>query len=113
MVPDLEEVPKLIEIFEIYNDCRSTGKLRETLQTKGIKTRSGKNWMVGALNNLLRRTTYVRKIKHKDKEYDGIQEPILDKKLFNEVQLIMDENRLHNGIKTYAKESSLLAGKIF
>ncbi|MGL5722849.1 MAG: recombinase family protein [Brevinema sp.] len=53
-------------MFELYNDCKSTGKLKDTLKERGITTRSGKEWKVGALNNLLRRITYIGKFKHKD-----------------------------------------------
>jgi len=113
LVPDENEVSKLIKIFELYRELKSTGKLKDGLNNIGITTRSGKDWKVGALNNLLRRKTYLGKLVHKGIEYEGVHEAILDKKLFDEVQEIMDNNRLHNGIKTHAQESSLLVGKLF
>ena len=53
------------------------------------------------------------KIIHKNKEYDGLHEPIISEELFNNVQNLLKANSVQRKHSTNAKTGSLLAGLLF
>lgn len=70
---DAETVRK---IFELYKEGYSTYALAKMFDMKGDKQ----------VSDILSRVTYIGKLKYKDDIVDGLHEPLVDKKLFDEVQ---------------------------
>ena len=113
LIPDNEQVPIINLIFKKYLELKSVSKLQAYLKENGIKTKTGKFFAKGNLHNLLRNKIFIGKIVHKDEEYEGLHEGIIDEKLFFQVQKLLDENTVKTNNSVGAKHFSLLAGKLY
>lgn len=123
LVPNEEESPKVRYIFETYLELGSALELKKRLEQEGIvskqwitqkgKPAGGRSFSRGSLYELLQNPIYIGKIRHKDKVYEGLHEPILDPDLWARVQTMLAENRRCDLNKTRAKSHSLLAGILF
>lgn len=102
LVPDTEEVSLVTMLFERYLALGCVRRLCLELQEKGITSRiwtSGKGhvrgnspYSRGALYAILSNPVYVGKIRHKDKVYDGMHEPIVSQELWQQVQTKLEAN---------------------
>ena len=88
-------------------------KLKSYLDENNIKSKTGKNFSKGNLYKILSNKVYIGLIHHKGNYYKGEHEGIIDEKLFNNVQQLLERNRNNNKCSFNAKSPSLLAGKIF
>jgi len=111
-------------IFRRYLDLGSVHALQRELCQQGIKSKlrvtqngrelGGTEISRGALFYLLRNQTYLGKIFHKDKIYDGEHEAIVDKTLFDKVQQLLDLHaRRSRNAQHYKTIKAPLTGKLF
>lgn len=113
LIPDKEQIDKVRHIFEKYLEFKSVSKLQKYLKENKIHTRTDKEFVKGNLYNILRSKIYIGKIPHKDEVHEGLHEGIIDEKLFNKVQKILDENSVKANNSVGAKHFSLLSSKLF
>ena len=73
-------------IFETYIETGSIAKVYALLKEKNIKNRQGKTFYKTALSFILRNPVYAGKVKHNDKIYQGIHEPIISEEIFEMAQ---------------------------
>lgn len=66
-----KEAQEIKYIFQSYLNCSSILELQKQLSKEGFKTRSGKPWLHGTLGKVLNNPTYIGKVKHKDKIFEG------------------------------------------
>lgn len=111
-------------IFNEYLKLKSISTLREFLQVNGFKSkewktskgkkRGGANFSSSILGRILRSKIYIGKIEDKKckKCFEGLHKPIIDKKLFKEVQSLLDNNKNKDN-ESYSREGYLLSGKIY
>lgn len=111
--PDPKLKEEALLIFEKYLELQSVLKLQAWLTESGYTTRSGKSWQKGPLYNMLANRVYLGKLPYKDEEFEGNYEPIIPKKLFDEVQELLKGNNRSHRLKSRAKDSSLLAGLLY
>lgn len=113
LIEDKTQSGKIKLIFEKYLELKSVGKLHNYLIENKIYTTNDKIFSIGHLGKLLRNKVYIGKIEHKENIYEGLHDGIIDEKTFEKVQKIMNFNtvQVNNALK--AKNSSLLAGKLF
>jgi len=117
-----EEAGTVRLVFERYRELRSLPALQRDLRARGIVTRErtlatgrkigGIPFMVGALASLLRNRTYLGEINHRGKSYCGGHDAIVDHKVFDAAQAIMDANRQGHR-EHWRKSDALLLGKLF
>ncbi len=110
-------------IFTRYLALGSVGTLAAELNAKGITTKAwtsvagksvgGGSWYVGPLRHLLRNRVYVGDAMHKGKVYPGEHKPILEPDLFEEVQTLLEENRVARKASIVRESPGLLTGLIF
>lgn len=110
-------------IFTRYLALGSVGTLAAELNAKGITTKAwtsvagksvgGGSWYVGPLRHLLRNRVYVGDAVHKGKVYPGEHEPILQRDLFEEVQTLLEQNRVARKESIVRESPGLLTGLIF
>ncbi len=102
LVPNPEEVPLVLMLFERYLALGCVRRLCLELRDKGITSRvwtSGKGhvrgnapYSRGALYAILGNPVYIGKIRHRDKVYDGMHEPIVPPELWRQVQIRLKAN---------------------
>ncbi len=110
---DEENAEKIKLIFEKFLELKNINQLKIYLEENNIKTKSNKNFYKGHLYRILSNKTYIGKITHKEKVYDGLHEGIVDEEVFNNVQKILSTNKVSQSSSIGKKSSSLLAGKLF
>lgn len=110
---DEENAQKVRIIFDKYLELKSVHSLKTYLEENNVTTRSGKNFAKGHLYRILENKTYIGKIEHKEKVYDGLHEAIVDEEIFDNVQKFLSANRIKQRNSTDKKNPSLLAGKLF
>lgn len=113
----LEIEPKSAEvvkhIFNKYLEIRTVPDLLDYLRKNNICTRSGKMFYKGHLYRLLKNKTYIGKIEHKEKVYDGLHERIIDDSVFEKAQNLLNTNALIRKNSANADSCSLLKGILF
>lgn len=113
LVPDEREADIVKEIFEMYSVGMSYQQMADVLNDRGISTRTGKMFSKNSFNEILKQQKYIgrfvwnrRKARNKHGKVNNHAEkpidqhiivenacpPIIDKKLFDKVQLRMAEN---------------------
>lgn len=110
---DEENAEKIKLIFEKFLELKNINQLKTYLEENNIKTKSGKSFYKGHLYRILSNKTYIGKITHKDKVYDGLHEGIVDEEAFDNVQKILSANKANQSSPDKKKSPSLLAGKLF
>ncbi|PJC47848.1 MAG: hypothetical protein CO034_01115 [Parcubacteria group bacterium CG_4_9_14_0_2_um_filter_35_11] len=75
-------------IFEKYLETGSITEVYDFLKEKNIKNRQGNLFRKAAIAFLLRNIVYAGKVKHIDKIYQGIHEPIISEEIFEMAQKI-------------------------
>lgn len=111
--PDPSYADNVRIIFESYLEIKNVLKLKGYLAEQKILTRSGKELAKGSLYHILSNKVYLGKIVHKNKEYDGLHEPIISEELFNDVQNILKANTVERRHSTNARTGTLLAGLLY
>jgi len=75
-------------IFETYIETHSIAKAYNLLKEKNIKNQQGKPFYKTALSFILCNPVYAGKVKHNDKIYQGIHQPIISEEIFEMAQKI-------------------------
>ncbi len=107
IVLDIKKYRAITKIFNLY----ATGNyplesLILVLDSFGVKTRTNKSFTASMTQNILKNPFYYGVIQHNSELYQGTHEPIITKKLFDQVQEIMTsrghkkQNKVHNFIFT-------------
>jgi site-specific DNA recombinase len=123
LVVNEKEAEDVRFIFRKYLELGSLSKLREFLADTDLRTkkwfkqdgesRGGVKFGFSQLALMLRSSIYIGRIQYKKENitFPGLHEPIVDKKVFVQVQALMDSNQnKHN--KTHEMNSFLLTRKL-
>lgn len=100
-------------IFEKYLEMGTVPELVEYLKENGICTKSGKQFYKGHLYKILSSKTYIGKIVHKNKVYEGLHDSIIDGNIFEKAQELLNKNALVRKNVSNSKSGSLFKGKLF
>lgn len=118
-----EEEAKLIrQLFTRYIELRSGAKLAHVLNAAGY---TNKNWVnrkgkeaggqpftYQAIAKILNNPTYIGKVRHHTKIYEGQHEAIVSEELWEQSRQVLKENGTPR-VKRNTKHGSLLTGKCF
>ena len=123
LVVNEEEAGTVVHIFRRYVQLRSVRDLRAELDGAGIRSKrriladgnpfGGQKLSRGALYLMLQNRIYRGEITHKGNAYPAEHPAIIEKELWDEVQVVLAENRVDRATGADAKQPSLLAGLIF
>ena len=109
LVPDEREAPIVAKVFDLAAHGQGAREIVKTLNAEGSRTRTGKHFAVSSINRMLRNEAYVgtivwnrhgmvagRRQKKDDSEVIRVPDshtPIVDKKLFAQVQALVASRR--------------------
>jgi hypothetical protein len=121
LVIDPKEAEIVRTIFKQYLELKSFSLLVQDLDRRGIVTkrrdtkvpkyRGGIPFTYGPLAHVLKNRTYLGEVHHGGKWYPAEHKPILDGKIFDQVQELLAQNRVTLQTRRSAGEA-LLAGKL-
>ena len=120
LIVNPEEAKIVQYIFNRFVETGSTTFLTKEMEKKGYTTKSwtsqkgrhhkGQNFSKFVLYKFLRNPIYIGKIRHKDKVYEGEHEGIIDPKIWDRVQ-VMINNRAERGVRLpHTETPALLRG---
>ena len=104
--------PIINEIYRRYAKGERICKIVESLNSRGITTRYKKKFTIGGVSHILKNRKYIGEYKYGDVVIPKGIPAIIDKELFERVQLRMKMNRKAPA-RAKAKEEYLLSTKLF
>jgi len=109
-IPDPDTKDLIRQIFKLYLEPGQTVKtVAKEMRSMGITTRKGRPYYKSRVHKMLLNPFYIGINRFDGQDYPGAQEPIISKKLFNDVQY-----KLHKGRpRVYNKHNSPLKGLIY
>ena len=88
-----ENESKIVKyIFGKFMELKSITKLLNDLIDQNIKTKCGRNFSKKTLRHLLENPAYKGFVRHKEAEYKGLHEAIIDEEMFANVQAIFKKS---------------------
>ncbi len=111
LIPNKYEAMQINEIADLFLKRTPVRTIATIMTEKGYLHKYGE-WEAKTIRRVLSNPVNIGLIKHRDKWYEGIHEPIMDKKTFDAVQELMNERKEKYGT-TYKPYSSLLGGMIY
>ena len=117
------EAQTVLEIFRGYLRLKSVNRLKQLLDRREVRSKirtsragrtgGGATYSRGALYHLLNNRIYLGEITHRAESYPGQHQPIVPRRLWNEVAaLLKKQNQSHRSEKSQSSPS-LLSGKLF
>lgn len=108
-----EDTAKVVrEIYERYLAGEQVLSIAKSLNSRGIRTRTGSEFNRGSMYLLLRNRKYIGEYEYKGEVYENYLDPIIDRDTFDRTQARIASNRRMPG-KGKAKVTYLLSGKVF
>ncbi len=112
LAPNPVTEPLAVEIFTRYANGERISDIKRDLEARGIRSNRGHPYSVGSLSNLLKNRKYIGEYKYGDViTPDGIP-AIIDKELFERVQMRMAANKKAPA-RAKADEEYLLTTKLY
>jgi site-specific DNA recombinase len=90
IVPDGAEIIR--RIFQRFIEVQSPKQIAHELNSEGIKTRQGKDWIKPQIYRILNNYTYIGQVNYKGHICEGEQEGIIEMDIWNRVQEILKAN---------------------
>jgi DNA invertase Pin-like site-specific DNA recombinase len=123
LVVNKAEARTVVDIYRHYLRLKSVRALRAELDAAGIRSKrrvrpdgteyGNQRFSQGALYLMLQNRSYRGEATHKGNAYPGEHSAIVDKPLWDAVQVVLAENRVARATGTNTKEPSLLTGLLF
>ena len=108
VVPHEAEIIR--KIFESYVLTQSLNTIYKQLKEERLFNRAGLPMAKTAISCILDNVVYVGRVKHKNKTYQGIHEPIISKEMFDEVGRLRENRSRPKKIQSY--NNSLFPGLV-
>jgi site-specific DNA recombinase len=107
------EAMQIKEAAELFVKRTPVRTIANILNEKGYRHKHGDGeWEAKTVRRVLSNPTNIGLMKHRDKYYQGLHEPILDYNTYADIMKIMDERKEQFG-STYKQYSTLLGGMIY
>jgi hypothetical protein len=113
LVVDPAEAATVRMIFERFVRTGSATTLARTLAAEGVTTKRGRPADKGFLYKLLGNRVYVGEAVHKGVAYPGEHAAIVDRQLWDKVQLLLTKPARSRAASTRAQTPALLKGLLF
>lgn len=110
LIPNEYEAMQVREVANLFLKGMPVRTIARIVTEKGYKHKHGE-WEAKTIRRVLQNPVNIGMIKNRDRWYQGIHDPILDKKTFDNIQKLMGERREQFG--TAKPHQSLLGGILF
>ena len=112
LVVDEETAPIVREAFEMYAEGHTVAHICRTFNAKGYKSSKGEPFGKSSFSKIFRNEKYIGVYQFHDYRAENVIPPIIDKKLFEQVQARL--SKVGHTPGTYkARRVYLLSGKLF
>ena len=117
LTPNPAEAPTVHRIFELYDGLGAVSAVKQEAGRLGLRTKSrankdGQPFTRGHLYKLLGNPLYIGEVRHGSVTYPGEHDPIIDRDLWDRVQIRLKANAVERKNMT-GRSASLLTGLVF
>lgn len=91
LIPDSKNIQIVSAIFNRYLQVEETAIIARELNASDIKPKNGNVWTPKMIYTILRNPTYIGEVLYKGEIYKGEQEAIVEKELWDKVQVVIKE----------------------
>jgi site-specific DNA recombinase len=98
--------------MKVAKALNAEGHRTKTWTTRSGKVRHGHAWDKSSVNRVLNNYTYLGKVTHRDKVYDGEHEAIIDQRTWDRVHEMLATNHNARAANSRRKTPALLSGLI-
>lgn len=99
-------------IYEMFVSGKSQKDIYEYLNSHGYKNAAGNKFMQSYIAKVLKNDKYIGVYRHDEVVVEGGVPPIIDKAIFEKVQIMLEKNKKSKA-KYTAKVDYLLSGKVY
>lgn len=92
-VIDPDTAPIVREIFELYASGKNITQINEVMNERGLKTSRGNTFNKNSLRKMLKNEKYIGVYQYRDVRIEGGVPAIIDRALFEEVQVMIEKTR--------------------
>jgi site-specific DNA recombinase len=110
LIPNEYEAMQVKEIADLLLKGTPIRTIERIVTEKGYRHKHGE-WEAKTIRRVLQNPVNIGMIKNRDKLYQGIHDPILDQKTFDDIQKLMEERREQYG--TARPHQTLLGGILY
>ena len=100
------------EMFELYSKGESAFDIADIFKAKGVKNSLGKDFKPNGIIRMLQNLKYIGVFKYRSRVIEDYLPPIIDKHLFEVVQMRISNNK-RNPAKAKAHTPYILTGKLY
>jgi Recombinase len=93
LVPLKAEAVVVVRAFNEFAGGKSLSAISRTLEADNVAPRRGRHWRASTIGQILSNPVYVGKMRHADEVFDGVHEPIVEQKLWDEAQVLLQARR--------------------
>ena len=104
------EAMQIREVADLFLKGTPLRTIERIMEEKGYRHKYGE-WSAKSIRRLLANELNIGKIRHRDKMYEGLHEPIFDQETFDAIQSLLKERKEQFG--TAKAHQSLLGGIMF
>ena len=109
---DPETAPYVLEMFSRYANGERLAVIQAEMEHQGLRSKQGNPYSISVLSNLLKNRKYIGEYKYGNVITPGGIPAIIDKELFERVQMRMDANK-RAPARAKAQEEYLLTAKLY
>jgi DNA invertase Pin-like site-specific DNA recombinase len=113
LVVNQVEAATVGRIFSGFAEIGSGTKLTRVLRSEGVTTKRGKPISKAAIYKLLNNRTFIGEVTHKGKVYNGEQQAIISREMWDRVHQVLQQSPRARANKNRAQSPALLRGLIF
>ena len=92
LIPSLKEKQVIEVMMTKFLEMKSTTEVARYLNEAGHRTRSGKQWGKRKIHQILLNPIYIGQVKWGEDIYQGLHQPLVSQKQFQEIQAIFKAN---------------------
>ncbi len=112
VVPDEVQAPLVAETFAEFATGEWTVRsLLDEMNHRGLRNKRGNHLAVDTFHHMLRNPAYIGLIPYQGAVYDGVHEPLVERKVWERVQSRLDQNR--QGVDNAWKHDHYLKGSLW
>ncbi len=110
--PDPEKAPLVVEMFKMYDEGESIVEIVNVMKNRGVLSNKGRPLSLNTVTTMLHNRKYIGEYHFKDVVVPDGMPAIVEKDLFERVQMKLEKNK-KSGARYRADDEYLLTTKLF
>jgi DNA invertase Pin-like site-specific DNA recombinase len=83
----------VVRVFNEFSAGKSLSAIARALEADSVAPRHGRHWRSSTISQILSNPVYVGKMRHRNEVFDGVHTALVEQKLWDEVQVLLQARR--------------------